>query len=663
MTSLENLFQPICIGGMEVANRIAMAPMTVDYGNDDETPSERQIAYYAERAKGGPGLICVEVCSVDPDHRYQLHSIGLHSDEQIKGHKALVDAIHAHGVKVQPQISHPGPESLAPFLKQLQPMGPSVIRTETTKQACREITAEEIERVIELYGDGVVRAREAGYDGVELHAAHSYMMLGSFLSPLRNFRTDAYAGGKFEGRTKLLVDVLANIRSKVGDDFPITVRLSGFERQSGGREIDDTQRLAPLLVNAGVDCFHVSGGVGDGNITQIITGPEYGRSYNLAAARAIKQVVDVPVMLVGQNMDPVHAESIVADGGVDIVAFGRALLADPELPRKAKAGRLREINRCTLCQGCVDIMQTEFNGAGCVVNPRVGKEREYPLEKAAAAKRVLVVGGGPGGLATAVFAAERGHNVTLVEKAAELGGRFRLASTLFPSNQLHLDYLLARIEDLSVDVRLGEAVNDALVKAVGPDAIVVATGGRFESPTVVGDDGAHVVTGQAVVALLEGLRKGAAEAGDADVKAKAKGVGDRVAIIGANLIGVELAEHLARLGKRVSVLEPSRRFAMPAGKKRRGDHSGRLDAAGVSVNTGIEVKRVTGEGVLIAAAGGVERVVVADTVIVVGQPEAEPNMADRMRSFGAEVHQVGDVSGFGLSQKAVREALAVAWGL
>lgn len=661
MTRFDALLQPIRIGRMEVANRIAMAPMTVDYGNDDETPSERQIAYYAERAKSGPGLICVEVCSVDPEHRYQLHSIGLHSDFQIEGHKKLVDAIHAHGVKVQPQLSHPGPESMAPFIKQIQPMGPSVIRTETTQQACREITAEEIERVVEMYGDGAVRAREAGYDGIELHAAHSYMMLGSFLSPLRNHRTDEYAGRKFEGRTRLMLDVLANIRSKVGDDYPITVRLSGFEREPGGREIDDSQRLAPLLVKAGVNCFHVSGGVSDGNITQIITGSEYRPGYNVAAARAIKQVVDVPVMVVGQAMDPLYAASLVEGGEVDVVAMGRALLADPQLPTKVREGRAGEISRCTLCQGCVDIMQTEFNGAGCVVNPRVGKEREYPLEKAAAAKKVVVVGGGPGGLATAMYAAERGHEVTLFEKEKELGGRFRLASTLFEGNGLHLDWLVERVGQLGVDVRVGVTAGAEEVKQLAADVVVVAAGGRFECPRLPGDDAAHVVTGAAVIELLERLR--AQAGGGAAGGAEALPVGARVAVVGANLIGVELAEHLARLGRRVSLLEPSRRLAVPAGKKRRGDQATRLDAAGVSVNSGIEVKGIVDEGVLIAAAGGPEKVVEADSVIVVGQPVADERVVEAFEGAAGEVQAVGDVAGFGLSLKAVRDAIEVAYAI
>jgi 2,4-dienoyl-CoA reductase (NADPH2) len=656
MTKLSALFSPLKIGSMELPNRIVMAPMTVDYGMPDETPSERHLAYYAERAAGGMGLIGLEVCSVDPDHRYQQHSLGLHSDSQIEGHRKLVDVIHARGVKVQPQISHPGPESLAPFFKQIEPMGPSVVRTETTKQVCREMTLEEIDAVIELYGEGVRRAREAGYDGVELHAAHNYMMLGSFLSPLRNFRTDDYAGGKFEGRAKLLLDVLARIREKVGDDFPITVRISGFERESGGREINDTQRLAPLLVEAGVDCFHVTGGVGDANITQIITGPEFGAGYNVAAATVIKQVVDVPVLVVGQNMDPLEAEAIIAEGRADLIAMGRALLADPQLPNKAREGRLRDINRCTLCQGCVDIMTTEFNGTGCWVNPRAGKEGEFPLRTAEVSKKVVVVGGGPAGLATAMYASERGHRVTLIEKEPELGGAFRFASTLYERNQYFLDYLIHRVNDLPVDVHLGTEANETMLKDLAADTIVMAVGGKFSSPKIDGDQASHVLRGKAVLDLV----KRGAEGVDL-------GIGESVAIIGANLIGIELAEWLAIRGKRVHLIEPSGRMAMPAGKKRRSDHAKNLDRLGVAVNTGVGVKAITAEGLTLVQASGRESCVVAESVIVVGFPEIDSNgvdhLADMARSHAENVHVIGDAAGFGLSKKAVQEAMEIAYSI
>lgn len=655
MTELNALFRPIRINQMELPNRIVMAPMTVDYGLDDETPSDRQLAYYAERAAGGPSCINLEVCSVDPDHRYQQHSLGLHSDFQIAKHKRLTDLIHSFGVKCQPQLSHPGPESLAPFFKQLQPMGPSPARAETTKQLCREMSLEEIEAVIEMYGEAARRARDAGYDGVELHAAHNYMMLGSFLSPLRNFRTDEYAGGKFAGRAKLLIDVLGRIREKVGGDFPITVRISGFERQSGGREINDTQRLAPMLVEAGVDCFHVSGGVGDANITQIITGPEYGAGFNVAAAEAIKQVVDVPVMAVGQNLDPVSANQLIEDGRIDMVAMARALLCDPELPNKAKAGRLREINLCNVCNGCTDMMTTEFNGAACSLNPRAGREADYPLEQAAASKKVAVVGGGPAGMAAAMYACDRGHEVTLFEKEDELGGIFRFASVIFPKNRVYLDYLRARMEDLPIDVRLSTEADAEAIQKLGADAVIVATGGNFVSPEISGDDAGHVVKGRGVIDLV--ARMGS-DTSDTDL-----GLAPKVAIIGANLIGIELAEALARRGKRVHLIEPSGRMAMPAGKKRRIDHSKQLDALGVPINTSVPVKEITSEGVVLQLASGGENVVTAGSVIIVGQPEAGTQVEERLVGSAKTVRSIGDAVDFGLAQNASRAALEAAYSI
>jgi 2,4-dienoyl-CoA reductase (NADPH2) len=529
-----------------------------------------------------------------------------------------------------------------------------VIRTETTKQACREITVEELEGVIELFGDGVVRAREAGYDGIELHAAHSYMLLGSFLSPLRNFRQDEYAGHSFEGRAKLLLQVLANIRSKVGADFPITLRISGFERKPGGREINDTQRLAPLLVEAGVDCFHVSGGVGDSNITQIITGPEYDPAYNLAAATAIKQVVDVSVMVVGQNMNPLDAEAILQQGRADIVAMGRALLADPELPNKARAGAIRDINRCILCQDCVDVMTTEGAGTRCAINPRCGREREYPIGPASTSKQVAIVGGGPGGLAAAQYAAERGHRVTLFESAGELGGAFRRAATVFPHNQAFLTHLIRRVESLPVVLRLGEAAAEANLRELALDAIIVATGGKVQAPKLLGDDASHVVKGPALHEFIEKVRI------DPSV---ADALAEPVAIIGANLIGMELAECLAKLGKRIHLIEPTRRLATPAGKKRRGDHSIRLDTLGVPINTGIDIHGIGPEGIVIQRPNGKEGIIPAGTILIVGEIVGNPKFAETLDALAPEVYPIGDCTGFGLSKKAVAEAMATVYKL
>ena len=651
MTNFEALFSPIKIASMELKNRLAMAPMTVDFANPDETPSDQQIAYYAERARGGVGLIGLEVCTVDKTHRYQQRSLGLYHDDLIAGHKKLVDAIHAHGAKVQPQIAHTGPESLSPFYEGKETIGASVIRTQTTKQVCREATIEEIEAIIEMFGDAARRAREAGYDGIELHSAHSYMFLGSFLSPLRNMRQDAYAGHKFEGRTKLLFQVLENIRGKAGSDFPITLRLSGFERESGGREINDTQRLAPMLEAAGVNCLHVSGGVGNANITQIVTGAEYRPGYNLAAATALKSVVDIPVMVVGQNNNLHFAESIIENGQADLVVIGRGLLADPQLPNKARQGKLASITPCTLCQDCIDSMMSLGAGVKCAVNPRCGRELAFVGEKAGSIKNVVVIGGGPGGLVAAKTAADRGHRVTLIEKSTALGGAFARASEVFPPNKAFLDNLIDGVQSLpSIVVKLGELASVEKVKALNPDAIIVATGARVVTADIAGIEGDHVIRGEAVKQLIDSM---------ADT-ATTDSLSDSVVIIGASLMGMELAETIAKRGKRVHLLETGPRFASPAGKKRRGDHAKRLDLLGVPLNTGITIDEITRSGVAISTVNGKQCTIDAGSVVVVGDYIADTRLFESMQSLAAEVHAVGDCTGFGLSKKAVDEAMTIA---
>lgn len=641
MTALNHLFSPAKIGNVELRNRIVMAPMTVDYANPDETPSEKQIAYYAERAKGGAGLITLEVCTVDADHRYQAKSLGLYADHLIEPHKKLVDAIHAHGAKVFPQIAHTGPESLAPFFRKMPPVGPSVIRTPTTMQVCRELAVEEIPALVEMYGDACLRAQKAGYDGIELHAAHSYMLLGSFLSPLRNHRNDEYSGRKLEGRMKLLLEVIANIRQKCGPDYPIVVRLSGYEREAGGREINDTQRMAPLLVAAGVDGFHVSGGVTDNNITQLIPGTEYKQGYNVAMAAAIRQVVDVPVMVVGRNIDPVAAEKILQDGHADMVVMGRALFADSELPNKAQAGQLNTIRTCTSCEDCVDTIFQNI-GVRCAINARCGREAEFPLIKTVSAKNILVIGGGPAGMEAARIACEQGHFVTLYEKSQQLGGLLSLASAMHRDNYRFLDYLRAEMQRLPVTVKLGTEVTMELLREQKPDAVIIAVGSAAKTPEISSASNHNIISGKTLHTLIANRF-----ANDA--------LGEHVAIIGSGIVAVELAEFLARKGKKVNLVSSDNRLAGEVGKKRRGEESRRLDNAGVIVNTGVQIDEVTGKGVHITIAGK-QRIVAVNSVLIPDVYSANTALVDAFQDVAPVVTAIGDCTGFGLIKKAVEDA-------
>jgi 2,4-dienoyl-CoA reductase (NADPH2) len=664
---------------MELRNRLVMSPMESCYATREGLPSTRYGAYLEARARGGVGLITLGASTVDPRHREVPNSIHFGGDEVIDVHRALTDRIHAHGARVQPQLVHPGPDGLGPFLSGTPSVGPSVIPSYLTGTPCRELDAGELPGIVGLYRDAARRVQAAGYDGIELHAAHGYMLLGSFLTPWRNRRTDAYTGSTAEGRIRLIVEVIEAMKAEVGSDFPVTLRISGYERVPGGRGLGDTQSIAPKLAAAGVDAFHVSGGVIDRLTTQMVTGSHYADGHNVAAAAAVKQVVDVPVMAVGRIHDPLLAERIVAEGRADLVVMGRPLLADPELPRKAQSGRFAEIRRCISCQGCIDSMET--GRMSCAVNPFTGREAELDSGPAAKARRVVVVGGGPAGLETARIAVLRGHRVTLYERERLLGGAFRLASAVHPENRPFLDFLLGEVRRLGVDVRLGAELDAEGVVALAPDAVVVATGARVGLPKLPGAELPHVSTGPGLRRLLAGAAEETQRAprpGERlaarvlargqrwldprriDLLARAwMPVGRRVAVVGGDLAAVELAEFLAAHGRRVRLLSAGEEIAPEVGGKRRGEHMDRLDLLGVQLHTRAEVERITPDGIVFA--GG--RRVAADSVILAGEPGADTSLADALRDRIEEVHSVGDCTGLGLVRKATEDAARVACAL
>jgi 2,4-dienoyl-CoA reductase (NADPH2) len=677
---LARLFSPIRIGTLELPNRLVMSPMTTGYAGRDLLPSPRLLAYLEARARGGVGLITLEACSVDRRHREVPRSMHFSDDSVIEAHRSLSDRVHAAGAKVQPQLVHPGPDGLAPFLEKIPSLGPSVIPSYLTGTPSRELGVEEIAEIVDLYGAAARRIREAGYDGLELHAAHGYMLLGSFLSPWRNRRSDAYRGDTDDGRTRILSETLAAIRRDAGDDFPVTLRISGYERVPGGRRSYDTPRIAPRLVEAGVDCFHVSGGVIDRLTSQIVTASSYGDAHNVAAAAAVKRVVDVPVMAVGRIHDPVLAEEILARGDADLIAMARPLLADPELPAKARAGRVSELRRCISCQTCIDSM--EVGRMRCAINPQCGREGELELSRAATPLRLSVVGGGPAGLEAARQAALRGHRVRLYERERHLGGAFRLAATVHPENQPFLRFLQTQIERLPIDVQLGIDVDADTIARSNPDAVIVASGARIAIPIIPGSDLPHVWSGPELRGLLSGdasslagkrlsawrrwgvrlVLPGASRLLTPERMRRLPGpwipFGPRVAIVGGDLAAVELAEFLAEKGRRVRVFESGDEIAPEVGLKRRTEHMDRLDRLGVSVNTGIEIEAISGTGLRLRGVGG-GTPVDADTVILAGRPEPDTSLFESIRERVPRTFAIGDCTGLGLVAKATDEAARI----
>jgi 2,4-dienoyl-CoA reductase (NADPH2) len=414
----------------------------------------------------------------------------------------------------------------------------------------------------------------------------------------------------------------------------------------------------------------------------IVTGSHWGHAHNLAAASAVKNVVDVPVMTVGRIHDPLLAESIVAGGQADLIAMGRPLLADPELPEKLRTGRPREIRRCISCENCIDSM--ERTSMNCAVNGRSGREAELPLERASAAKRVVVVGGGPGGLETARLAALRGHRVALYERERFLGGSLVMAATVHPENGPFLDFLLREVRRLPVELHRGRALTPEQVRRLAPDAVVVATGGRVALPSIPGDDQPHVLTGTGLRQMLAGsLSDEQAPRLPAGLRRGVRGLarplsrlvqpgrlraltklwmplGRRVVVVGADLAALELAEFLATRGRRVTVVERGERLAPEVGLKRLTEHMDRLDGLGVAVNTGVGYERVTPRGLVVRAERGGEREIPADSIVLAGELEPDTALFDAVKGEVPEAHTVGDCTGLGLIRKAVEEATRVA---
>jgi 2,4-dienoyl-CoA reductase (NADPH2) len=675
------LFEPIRIGGMELRNRLVMSPMTTGYAGEDQLPSPKLVEFLATRARGGVALMTLEACVVDARHREVPHSMHFASDDVIAPHRLLVDAVHRYGAKIQPQLVHAGPDALSPQIEGIPSLGPSVIPSYLTGTASRALDADELPAIAAQYATAVRRIREAGYDGVELHAAHGYMLLGSFLSPWRNKRGDEYGARTRDGRLRFLLEVLAAIRREVGRDFPLTLRISGYERVPGGRTIDDTAGIAPTLEAAGVDAFHVSGGVIDRLTTMIITGALWGDAHNLAGARAVRNVAGVPVIAVGRIHTAEAAEAILQRGDADLIAMGRPLLADPELPAKARRERRargERVRLCISCENCVDSM--ERSTMNCAVNALCGREGEIDLAPAATARDVVVVGGGPGGLESARLAALRGHRVTLFERERFLGGAMLLAATVHPENQPFLDFLLGEVSRLPILVQTGREVTADAVAGMRPDAVIVATGGRLELPRIAGDEQSHVVSGPWLRHLLSGALTAAERrklapwqratlapaarylarfATPGRLRAITRAwmpLGRRVVILGADLAAVELAEFLASRRRVVTLVESGDRLAPEVGAKRRAEHMDRLDRLGVAVHTGLSCERITAASVLVRPDPGAPREIAADTVVIAGEVGADTRLFEAIRAAVPNTHAVGDCTGLGLFRKATEDA-------
>ena len=643
------LFAPIHIGPVQVKNRIFMPAMHMNMCSN-HIITEPLIEFYRARAKGGAGLISVGYATVD-EYSGTPTNIGAHSDDHLPGLTALAEAIHEGGALATVQLNHAGRYNSSFFLGGNKPVAPSAVPCRLTRETPREMDLEEIGATIRRFGDAAVRVREAGYDMVEILAGTGYL-ISEFLSPLTNRRKDQY-GITLENRMRFGLEVIAAVRRRVGPDFPILVRINGNDFMAGGIGAQDLRTFAAVLVEAGVDALCVNVGWHEAEVPQIVT--KVPRGVYGFLARDIKQLVDVPVIASHRINDPETARYLITNDFCDMVAIGRGLIADPEFPRKAEAGREKDIVHCVACgQGCFDHI-FKMKPVECLCNPRAGHEHEPVPPKSASPRKVLVVGGGVAGMSVAMAAAERGHAVTLVEKSMRLGGQLHLAGA--PPGRSEF---LVLAEDLGrklagypVKVVLNRAVDATFLKQEQPDVVILASGGKPIIPKIDGADLPHVVQAW-------------------DVLSRKVSTGKKVVLIGGGAVGVETALMLREEGtisgeelkfllvhsavsqdklldlatkgvKEVSLIEMTDKVGANFGKSTRWGMLQDIVKTGIHTLESATVVRITDSSVVYEK-GGERGEIEADTVVLAVGTVPEHSLADDIRALGLKFMTGGDAS-------------------
>lgn len=527
------MFRPIQIGSVTVPNRFVVPPMGNNFANTDGTLSDRSLAYYAARAKGGFGLITIESTVVYQEAKGGPRKPCLFSDDTIESFRKVADACHAYGAKMSIQLQHAGPEGNS-ALTGYPLKAASAMPASCGREVPEAVSNEELYRIIECYGDAARRAQLAGIDMVEVHCAHGYLV-STFISERTNHRTDEF-GGCFENRMRLPRLIIENIRKKTGGNLPILCRINASDEVEGGLSVQDAAAVAAYLEQeCGVDALNITRAVHLHDEFMWAPGITHG-GFNANLVSEIKQAVSVPVIAVGRFTEPQYAELLVKQGRADLIAFGRQSIADPELPNKARTGQLETLMPCIGCLlGCVPNM---FAGkpVTCALNPCVGREAE--LVPATTVKNVAVVGGGPAGLYAAWICALRGHHVTLLEKNSEPGGSFRIASYPTGKGQLSaaIRSLFMRCKQAGVDIRMNTEASRELLASLHADAVILATGSTPLILPIPGLSDCGYLTAQ-------------------DMLAGKGTVGKKVLVAGGGMVGCEAAEYLAERGHEVAIIE------------------------------------------------------------------------------------------------------------
>lgn len=645
MEKYPHLFSPIKIGGTVVKNRIFMPPLSTNLGNKGYVTDEL-VEHYKARARGGVGLFVTEVVTVEPTYVYLPGDMSIHDDSFIAGWKKLVDGVHEYGAKILPQLFHPAYMAFpVPGTPQL--IAPSHVGPYYAKEAPRPVTKEELNVIITQFGEAAGRVQKAGGDGVEIHAAHAHGLLGGFLSPLYNKRTDEY-GGDINGRLRLTLEVIEEVRRVCGKDFIIDVRISGDEYSDGGLNINDMIYVSKQLEKAGVDMLHVSGGTTIARGSSI-PAPGTKMGSHSACSEEIKKYVSIPVATVGRITEPWIAEELIADGKADACMIGRANLCDPEFSNKAFEGREDEIRPCIGCLRCLNGIMFGKRVA-CTINPSFELENEENLTSAGEKKNVLVIGGGCAGMEAAFVAKKRGHHVVLCEASDSLGGLLLAASVPIGKQDLTkvVKYMKRRLEQEQVEVHLNCPVTKEMLE------------GEFAGYEVIASTGAKPIVIEPFTAFKQWMTA------DDILKGKAF-PGRKIVIIGGGSVGCETADYLAPVvhdlfprNREIIVLEMAKGVMMNESGPGRSLLVQRMMKKGIQMICNAKVEKVDSDKIYYVRNGDEHCIDDADTLVFANGYRVEPAVEEMLKEARVNYHLIGDAQKVGNLKDAISQGYETA---
>lgn len=639
MKEFSHLFSPIKVGETVVKNRVFMPPISTNLA-DKGYVTDALVAHYAARAKGGVGLIVTEVTTVEPTYIYLPGDMSIHDDSFIPGWKKLTEAVHQYDCKILPQLFHPAYMAF-PIPGTPRLIAPSNVGPYYAKEAPRSVTKEELKVIIKQFGEAALRVKTAGADGVEIHAAHAHGLLGGFLSPLYNKRTDEY-GGDISCRLRLTLEVIEEVRKMCGKDFIIDVRISGDEYTDGGLNINDMIYVSKTLEKAGVDMLHVSGGTTIARGSSI-PAPGTKMGSHALLSEEIKKHVSIPVATVGRITEPWIADELIANNKADICMMGRANLCDAEFVNKAMDGHVEDIRPCIGCLRCLTGIMFGKR-VSCTINPSLEIENEDTIKEAEEKKNILVIGSGPAGMEAAFVAHKRGHHVVLCEKDDKLGGEMNLAAVPIAKQDLTLviKYMAHKLE--GVDVRLNTEVTLEMLKNEFKDYEVIA--GTGASPIVINP-------------FTQFKSWMTAD----DVLAGRAFPGREIVIIGGGSVGCETADYLAPLindlfprNRDVTILEMANGVMMNESGPGRSLLVRRMMEKGVKIITSAKVDSVTETEINYTQDDVTHTIKDADTLIFAAGYKKNPAVEEMLEESGLNYHMIGDAHEIGNIKTAITEA-------